>query len=1022
VRQILFLGATCACLLSVPSARPDPTSLVYKTFFGGSRNNTPVGIALDSQGNIYVAGQTNSADFPILNAVQDHPGAAALSTSSDGGRTFARAALRASAVNGLAAAPGTPAVLYAATDAGILKSPDGGSTWIAPPNAGLSTLSAAIAVDAGSADTVYAATAQGLYISTDGAFSWSLSSLGTVTAVNVVSHPAVPGTVFVMTQNPPFLSRSTDSGRTWTPLNIAPPNQPAFPRALVFDSTNPQNLILGQSLSGLLKSTDGGDTWAPLAGQNIQNTQSLAIDPANPAVLYAVSVIPGSGSGAVLKSSDGGQTFAVVLSGLTNFGNSIYPDPRHPGTVYVAGPTGFYSTMDAGQSWSRFPDPNPNAPFALIVTPLDSRVLVGSAASQDVFVTKWNPNGNQILYSTYLGGSGMDSASGIAVDATGSAYIVGTTSSPDFPITSGAFQQKLVGQDNAFIAKLSPDGSHLVYSTFLGEGSELTGGIAVDPSGSAIIIGTAQGGFPTTPNAFQTAPVTPCTISTGGPLNVPRAGSAFAARLAPDGGSLVYATLLGGSCATSGSGVALAANGDAWVTGTTDSPDFPVTPDALQPQFGGMPNLDFGDGFLARFDSSGHLAYATYLGGPSYDALTGITLDASGNIYLTGMSDGFSEPASPRAFQAKPSYGCSVGGIGPSVFTPQGSAFVMKLNAKAGAVSGLTYLGVPCSFSGNAIAVDSSGSPWIFGSAGFLPSFPLPTAGPLQIQIGNALLARFSPDLTQLQFSTYMDSTGGLALDSSGAAYAAGAGPGTGPLQAQQAYVAKIKPVPLPVSLDMIVPAGIPQPVPGLTHGVSPGQILRLMGKNMGPLVVTPGVVNSGVIATSVAGGQVTFNGVRAPLLTVSASEIDCIAPFELAGIITTAVRVQYNGVTSNAVQIPVTATGLEVLAVLNEDFTFNSASNPAKAGSVIILYIGGAGQTNPPGQDGQLNSLPPAQPGAPVTVAFGPTPYTVNFAGAAPGLAAGILQVNFVAPQQSSTNVSVRVGQSFALFSVAIQ
>jgi Beta-propeller repeat len=119
VRPILVLGATCACLLLVPSARTDPTSLVLKKFFGGSRNNTPAGIAVDSQGNIYVAGQTNSADFPVLQAVQDHPGAAALSTSSDGGRTFARAALRASAVNGLAATTGTPTVLYAATDAGI---------------------------------------------------------------------------------------------------------------------------------------------------------------------------------------------------------------------------------------------------------------------------------------------------------------------------------------------------------------------------------------------------------------------------------------------------------------------------------------------------------------------------------------------------------------------------------------------------------------------------------------------------------------------------------------------------------------------------------------------------------------------------------------------------------------------------------------------------------------------------------------------------------------------------------------
>ena len=165
-----------------------------------------------------------------------------------------------------------------------------------------------------------------------------------------------------------------------------------------------------------------------------------------------------------------------------------------------------------------------------------------------------------------------------------------------------------------------------------------------------------------------------------------------------------------------------------------------------------------------------------------------------------------------------------------------------------------------------------------------------------------------------------------------------------------------------------------------------------------------------------------TFDGIAAPLLTLSSGEIECIAPFEIAGHGTTTVQVQNNGVKSNPVEIPVVATAVEVLNVLNEDFTTNSAANPAKAGSIITLYISGAGQTNPPSQDGQINGLPPAQPGTPVTVGDGGTPYTVTFAAAAAGLAAGVVQVNFVAPQQSTDNVVVSVGNSFSYFDVAIQ
>ena len=760
------------CLLLIPSAWcAGASALVFENSCGGSRSNSATGIALDSQGNIYVTGQTNSADFPLVGAVQNHPGAAALYISSDGGQTFASTRTGAAAVYAITAAAGPPVVIYAATDAGVMNSTDGGTTWSAPANAGLPLPPSAIAADAGSTTTIYAVTPQGLYISTDGAASWTSSSLDANNIVNVVSHPGQPGTVFVMTQTPPLFLRSTDSGQNWTPLNVSTPNASAFPVAMAFDAASPAHLIAGTQLGGLLQSTDGGDTWTQLSTQNILTSQGLAVDSANSSTVYLVDGIPSKPpSNGVFKSTDRGKTFTLVLSGLGFYDTSIYTDPPNSGTVYVMGPSDLYRSRDGGQSCHQVPGPNPNALLALFVSPLDSRVLVGSNASQDGFVAKWSRDGKQLLYSTYLGGSGNDYATGIAVDADGSAHVTGYTYSVDFPVTSAAFQQTLAGSQNAFVAKLSPDGSRLIYSTLLGGGSESTGGIAVDTSGSAVITGAADGSFPATANAFQTAPATPCNVHPSY-INFPQTGSAFVAKLAPDGGSLVYATLFGGSCATSGSSVAIGTNGDAWVTGTTDSPDFPVTPGAVQAQFGGMPGMDPGDGSLARFDSSGQLNCATYLGGKSYDSFTGVALDESGNIFLTGITGGFSAPPSPGAFQPQPSFGSPVLGLGPPVFSPQGNAFVMKLDAKAAAVTGLTYLGAPCTLGGVSIAVDATDSPWIASFTSFPASIsPLPTVQPFQIGIGSGLLSKFSADLMTLEFSTHMDSIAGVAVDASGMA------------------------------------------------------------------------------------------------------------------------------------------------------------------------------------------------------------------------------------------------------------
>jgi len=131
----------------------------------------------------------------------------------------------------------------------------------------------------------------------------------------------------------------------------------------------------------------------------------------------------------------------------------------------------------------------------------------------DISLTKWTASGNQLSYSINLGGNGTDRVSGLTVDSSSSAYLVGSTTSPDFPVTPNAFQKNLTGSQNAFVAKVNPSGTRLAYASLLGGGSEQTGGIAVDRSGAAYITGTTLNNFPTTANAFQITPGANCTAT-----------------------------------------------------------------------------------------------------------------------------------------------------------------------------------------------------------------------------------------------------------------------------------------------------------------------------------------------------------------------------------------------------------------------------------------------------------------------------------------------------------------------------
>ena len=305
-----------------------------------------------------------------------------------------------------------------------------------------------------------------------------------------------------------------------------------------------------------------------------------------------------------------------------------------------------------------------------------------------------------VVYSTFLGGTGDDTAYDVAVDATGAAYIVGETGSANFPTGTphtGAFN----GGSNVFVAKLKPAGDALDYTAFLGgTGSDQGTAIAIDPTGNAYIAGRASTGFPVTTGAFQTA-------HGGGGTD------AFVAKLSPTG-TLIYATYLGGSdgAAELASDVAVGPTGSAYVVGTTRSRNFPVA-NALYPTHNGFYS-DTGLAFVAQLNPAGtELVYSTYLGNQSQSAGRGIAVDATGAAYVVGFAGGIPTGGSViMDFPVRTPFR-------PSFF---GGPFIAKLAPGGGSLVYSTVVGdANGSFGGQAedIALDTAGNAYITGSISY---------------------------------------------------------------------------------------------------------------------------------------------------------------------------------------------------------------------------------------------------------------------------------------------------------------
>jgi hypothetical protein len=417
-------------------------------------------------------------------------------------------------------------------------------------------------------------------------------------------------------------------------------------------------------------------------------------------------------------------SYSTLLGG-SNSDSAMALAVDSTGAAYIAGFTASYN----------LPTANPQQNF--------------NAGNNDVFVAKLNAAGNGLVYCTYIGGKGDDRAYAIAVDANGLAYLAGYTTSTNFPLRS-PLQTRLAGDRNAFVLKLSALGNGLVFSTYLGgDGSDTAYGIALDASGNAYVAGD------TTSITFPPA---------GKQIGKRGSQDAFVAKISADGSRLIYNTALGGASDDHAAAIALDTGGDAYVTGSTWSTDFPVAGAAQNALAGGQ------DAFVVKLAADGSsLLFGTFLGGAGGaigypESGQGIAVDSQGNAYIAGVTGSSDFPL-----------------LHPLQAAKRGSstdAFAAKFTS-AGTLVYSTYLGGSGMDAANAIAVDAAGNAYV---AGQTFSSDLPVINAVQGASGgdyDAFWAIVNPSGDSLAVLSYLggnssDTASAIALDASGAIYLAG--------------------------------------------------------------------------------------------------------------------------------------------------------------------------------------------------------------------------------------------------------
>jgi uncharacterized protein (TIGR03437 family) len=984
--------------------------------YGGSGSDAINGVAVDFSGNIYTVGTTTSFDLPLLHPSQAANTGTQLVYSPDAGLTW-KPLINLPPTSDfyapiqLAVDPTNPAIVYAGYGYQVYKSTDGGrhfSAGVTLPGLSLSAYISSLAIDPTQPSLLYATSLDGgtVFKSTDGGATWvQLNGLPATGNYNsVVLDPFHPKSLWVWAGTIGYLS--TDGGNTWNDVPLQFQGQTYGGVQFVFDAATPGTIYgpaqqNGQPLE-VQKSTDGGKTWSmlstPFSGE-------VVADPVRAGYLYAIA------GPTFYRSTDGGANWQSFPFPSGQFAASPVVDPANPNIVVA----GTYRSTDNGQTWS--PTAVSRSIMAEFAPSGKGLVYAAAPITSDIFIAKFAPDGKTLLWATYFGGMGDEIASAIQIDGSGNVWASGSTTSFDLPVSSSSLQAQFKGTLNGFLAKFTADGQYLAstylggsaadsiknlridssgdvwmagsttspdfpittascnclanlatYFVFLSEvdstaskllysayatttGMEEPGGLSIDPSGNIVITGTTNAtNFPVSPNVIHAKPAATPTQN------------AFLIKF-DNSGKTLFSTYLGGSIAAmnqgqsfiDNTGVAVATDsGGIYLTGNTSTLDFPITSGAFQTKLhGGCPYPSAADAtgfigtiftyavddvFVTKLSPDGtKLIYSTYLGGSCYDRPTDLVVTPAGSVYVAGETDSTDFPLAHPLEN------------GPAA--EQYESFIAMLDATGSTLPFSTYL---LAGSNPMLALGPDGLIHVGGSTGFLAQ--------TQTNGGNPFFFEM-PDT--------------------------------------HSYLAAIDTTVMSAPLDLTAVLNAFSLLPG---PVAPGEIVALKVPNFHPTqTVNLGFNDQQPLPITLAGVHVLFDGQPAPIIRVSSGFVVCIAPQSFGTQQTTSVQLDAQGVSSNALIATVAPTALGLLSAdgsgqgdanaRNADGTLNSAQNPAAPGSTVTLYVTGAG-------------MPPA----PVTV-FDEFPVTLH---AMPGFVPGIYAVDFQIPASFSTgpfNVALESG-----------
>jgi hypothetical protein len=674
-------------------------TLAYSTYLGGMGDDYGYGIAVDAVGAAYVAGQTTSPDFPTVNplfGVADGFGffdafVTKLSaagntlaystylggTGDDYGNAIAIDAAGAAYVAGETSSLDFPTVNPLFGDANGFGSND---AFVAKLSAAGNTLAYSTYLGGGGPDFGY-----GIVVDAAG----RAHVTGETESTNFPTVNPLFGDANGFGSSDAFVTKLNAAGSTLAYSTYLGGGGIEFGYGIAVDAAGAA-YVAGETSSSNFSTTVGA--FDPSFNGGISDAFVTKLNATGNALTYSTYL-----GGITTNSDDVGFDVAIDSAGsIYTVGYSSSVDyPTTPGAyntnnrgledVFVtklsaAGNTLVYSTYLGGTNIDFGHAIAVDAAGAAYVTGITSspnfptvNPIFGDAdgfGSNDAFVTKLSAAGNALVYSTYLGGAGVDLGFGIAVDAAGAAYVTGNANSLNFPTVNPLFgDADGFGGGDAFVTKLSAAGNVLVYSTYLGGGgSDFGSAIAVDATGAVYVTGqTTSTNFPTVTPLF-------------GDADGFGSFDAFVTKLSAAGNALAYSTYLGGTEFDRGNAIAVDAAGAAYVTGRTTSTNFPTVNPLFGDADGNANGSAFGDAFVTKLSAAGTtLTYSTYLGGTGDDIGYGLAVDGSGAIYVAGSTQSSTFPTTADAYDPG--------------FNGASDAFITKLSVTGSTPAHSTFLG-----------------------------------------------------------------------------------------------------------------------------------------------------------------------------------------------------------------------------------------------------------------------------------------------------------------------------------------